>query len=211
MKNIDDVLSNYDRIISIIANKYLESIITNNYKINKVFNILSDDESKYLYGQELLMCIFRNYLNEDKASTFSGLMSKKEFSRNIEKAKQLYPEMASPNNTQSIYIANYCKAATFILEQYKYKDIVKVENDDICLDIGACLGDTAIYMSHNGASNIYAFEIDNTNIQCMKKTFSNLKINSIHITDKAIHDTIDILYYTPSPTNIGGGRLQKIK
>ena len=211
MKNLNDVLENYDRIISIISNKHLEPLIIKQAQINNVFNLLSDDESKYLYGQELLMCIFRNFLTMDNPSIFAGLMSRKEFSCNIEKAEHLYPELVFPDNSEANYIANYCKAATFILEQYRYHNIVKIENDDICLDVGGCLGDTALYMINNGAASVYSFEIDKNNIDYMQKTFSNLKTKPIHIINKAVSDKSDSFYYTPDKKNLGGGKISKDK
>lgn len=147
MRTLQDVLSNYKETVAIISNKYLDGVLPHRAKIDNTFRILSDEESKYLYGQELLLCILRNFLNGDKASVFSGLMSHKEFTDLMEKAKSLYPEISCPDNAAAINIMNYCKATTFIIEQYRYKDIVKIEKGDVCLDIGACLGDTAIYMN----------------------------------------------------------------
>lgn len=211
MKNLQDVLSNYNQIVTVISNRYLDGILQNSAKIDSVFKILSDEESKYLYGQEILMCIFRNYLNGDKPSVLSGLMSSKEFTALTEKAKSLCPELSCPDSTNATQVMNYCKATTFILEQYRYKDIVKIEKGDKCVDIGACLGDTAIYMNENGASNIYSFEIDRNNIACMKKTFSKLGINSVQIIQNAITNKTGTCYYTPSPTNIGGGNISTVK
>lgn len=211
MKDLQDVLSNYKETVAIISNKYLDGVLPHRSKIDKTFRILSDEESKYLYGQELLFCILRNFLNGDKSSVFSGLMSHKEFTDLMEKAKSLYPEISCPDNAAAINIMNYCKATTFIIEQYRYKDIVKIEKGDVCLDIGACLGDTAIYMNKNGASQVYSFEIDRNNIACMEKTFSKLGLNSIKIIQNAISNNSNPFYYTPAPNNIGAGKISEEK
>lgn len=194
-----------------ISNRYLEGVLPYRSKIDNTFRILSDEESKYLYGQELLLCILRNFLNGDKSSIFAGLMSQKEFTNFMEKAKHLYPEMSCPECVGATSVLNYCKATTFILEQYRYKDIVKIENGDVCLDIGACLGDTALYMNKHGASQVYSFEIDRNNIECMKKTFSKLAINTIKIIQNAISNNKSIFYYTPAPNNIGAGKISEEK
>lgn len=211
MRTLQDVLSNYKETIAIISNKYLDGVLPHRAKIDNTFRILSDEESKYLYGQELLLCILRNFLNGDKASVFSGLMSYKEFSDLMEKAKSLYPEISCPDNTSAINVLNYCKSTTFIIEQYRYKNIVKIEKGDVCLDIGACLGDTAIYMNKNGASQVYSFEIDRNHIACMEETFSKLGINSIKIIQNAISSNTNAFYYTPVPNNIGAGSISEEK
>lgn len=211
MKSLQDVIFNYKETVSILTNRYLDGVLPHRAKIDNTFRIYSDEESKYLYGQEILFCILRNFLNGDKSSVFSGLMSQKEFTVLMEKAKSLYPEISCPDNTAAENILNYCKATTFIIEQYRYKDIVKIEKGDVCLDIGACLGDTAIYMNKNGASQVYSFEIDRNNIACMEKTFSKLGIDSIKIIQNAISNNSNAFYYTPAPNNIGAGKIAEAK
>lgn len=212
MNNVDHVIANYEKIMNVISNYYLRGLLENKGKIESSFQIFSDDESKFLYGQEITFCLLRNFLNEDKASTFSGLMSNKQFIELCNSAKHIQDKIICPDTKNAESILNYCKATTFILEQYRYKDIVSIDKGDVCLDIGSCLGDTAVWMTSKGAQKVYSFEIDNINIKCMKKTFKELNLESnIEIIGKAISSKNGFIYYTPKLNNIGGGKISNEK
>lgn len=214
MKSVNDVIDTYYKTIQIISNKYLDELIINRNNIDKTFNLFSDDESKYLFAQELLLCIFSNFLNKDKPSIYSGLMSIKYFNLLCDSIikNNIYPEIIYPNLPDAKKVITHFKASTFLLHQYTYKDIVCIENGDICFDIGACLGDTSIYMNKYGAKDIYAFEIDKENIKCLKQTLFNLSIHdNVKIIQKAISNNECNMYYTPVEKNIGAGYISNIK
>jgi FkbM family methyltransferase len=65
----------------------------------------------------------------------------------------------------------------FILEQYKYADIVSVKPGDIVIDGGAFLGETALYFAERVGLNgqVYAFEFMPANVEFIHK---NLAMNS---------------------------------
>lgn len=80
----------------------------------------------------------------------------------------------------------------FILEQYQYKDIVKVETGDNVLDCGACYGDTAIYFANKNQcqGKIYSFECMDENIDIFQR---NMELNpefskNIILENKAVSD-----------------------
>ena len=80
---------------------------------------------------------------------------------------------------------------TFILEQYNYNDIVKVDFGDTVIDAGGCWGDTALYFAEQGAKKVYTFEFIASNLRVMHK---NLLLNRSHkdiikIIDNAVYDT----------------------
>lgn len=214
MKNMHEILENYFETIDILAKQYAAPMLAQRKNIDKVLHLLSDDDSRELYGQELIFCTMKNFLNSDKASTYAGLMSDKDFKAAMRRAQdnKHFNEIICNTDPSSSFIKNYCIAATFELEQYKYKNIVKVEKGDICLDVGACLGDTAIYMIDNGAEHVHSFEIDNTNISCMKKMLqkTNLK-DKISIHENCISSSIEKWYYQPNASNAGGGIITKEK
>lgn len=208
MKNVADVLQQYDKILEVISNRWTDGLLINRSNIDAVFRLFSDEESCYLYGQELIFCLLKNFLNSDKASTFAGLMSDQSFKNYINKVvkENVCPELECQNTPSSHNIMNYCKATTFILEQYRYKNHVEISKGDICLDIGACLGDTSIYMIQKEAKYVHAFEIDNSNLECMQRSINKLNMTDhITIIKKAISNSNGEIYYTPSMNNIGGG------
>lgn len=63
----------------------------------------------------------------------------------------------------------------FINEQYRYRDIVKVEEGDYVIDGGACYGDTALYFASKGATKVFSFEFIDENLNVFNK---NIQMNS---------------------------------
>lgn len=61
---------------------------------------------------------------------------------------------------------------SFIKEQYRYKNILKIEPGDIVIDGGACYGDTAIYFSAKGAKKVYSFEFLKENLDIFDKNIN---------------------------------------
>lgn len=62
----------------------------------------------------------------------------------------------------------------FLLEQYRYKNIVTVEENDNIIDGGACYGDTALYFATKTKGKIFAFEFIKENIDIFNK---NIELN----------------------------------
>lgn len=60
----------------------------------------------------------------------------------------------------------------FIKEQYRYRNIVKCEKDDVVIDGGACYGDTALYFASYGAKKVYSFEFLEENLEIFSKNLS---------------------------------------
>ena len=64
----------------------------------------------------------------------------------------------------------------FILQQYNYKNFIKVENGDFVLDCGACYGDSAVYFANMTGDNgkVFSFEFVKENIPIFYK---NIELN----------------------------------
>ncbi|MCU7835983.1 MAG: FkbM family methyltransferase [gamma proteobacterium symbiont of Taylorina sp.] len=68
----------------------------------------------------------------------------------------------------------------FIYEQYAYKEIFNIQENDIVLDCGGATGDTALYYAAKGAKKVYVFEFIQSNIEMINKQLEN----NIHIKEK---------------------------
>jgi len=53
----------------------------------------------------------------------------------------------------------------FMLDQYRYKDIVYIKDGDNVLDAGGCYGDTALHFASQTSGKIYTFEFIKENIE----------------------------------------------
>lgn len=177
-------------------------------KISDTLAVLSDYDSKVQFCRELIFCAISFSMPEFEASSKADLMPQNEWQNHLQNfsSSSLYGKIVvSPYNE---IILPYCLTTTCLLEQYRYKEKVFIKNGDICLYLGACLGDTSLYFCENGASHIYAFEIDKNNIETMKSTLKlNNKEQAITIVEKAVSSRDEILYYIPGD-HAGSGRIQ---
>ncbi len=62
----------------------------------------------------------------------------------------------------------------FVLEQYRYKNIVTAEENDNVIDGGACYGDTALYFAKKTKGKVFSFEFMKENLEIFRK---NMELN----------------------------------
>lgn len=101
----------------------------------------------------------------------------------------------------------------FVLEQYRYKNLIEAQDGDYVIDGGACYGDTALYFASKvkQTGKVFSFEFLNENLNVFNK---NIDLNphlktQIELIEKplGIHSS-DVLYaYEIGP----GTRLSKTK
>lgn len=210
MNCLKDVIGDYKESIACISEKSLEYWLQNRSKFDAVFDMLSDAESRFVYGQELQFCMLTAFMPMELAAAISGNMTKPQFVDYINKARAMkqFADIACPEPYRAQDTKYQCCATTFLLEQYRYKNLVKIGDGDVCIDAGACLGDTAMYFVQNGAKHVYSFEIDKSNITLMETTLKRFKMeDKVTIVNEAISDTEGKTFFTPTPDNIGAGKI----
>lgn len=63
----------------------------------------------------------------------------------------------------------------------------RIKNSDICIDIGANIGITTIWMAKN-SKKVYSFEPEINNIQRFKENISANNVNNVELIQKAVSD-----------------------
>lgn len=209
MKNFNEIVKQTDKIVKTLGTRWLKSAWQNEGEITQVLDILADDESRDNYGREIMWCFLNTFLKGQLAAQMSGMMSMEKWKAHViaMHAANVHPEIVAPPAARGTL--DYSKTTTFILEQYQYKDRVKVDPGDVCLDLGACLGDTSIWMIEKGAAHVHAFEIDQANRECMASTFAvNSAYARIKIIPAAVSDKDSMLYMARNDYNVGAGHIQ---
>jgi FkbM family methyltransferase len=87
----------------------------------------------------------------------------------------------------------------FVPNQYFCENIIKLSNDEVFLDIGACDGDSLkdIVKRTNGKFKaIYCFEPDKQCLIELNKTKEKIKLPNINIIDKGAWDRIEIFNFS---------------
>lgn len=208
MKNFNDIVKQTDNIVKIFNSRWLKNAWKNEKEISQVLDLLSDDESKENYSREIMWCFLNTFLKGQLAARMAGMMSVEEWKRHVEMMykKNIHPEIEAPASARGTL--DYSKTATFILDQYRFKDKVTVNKGDICLDLGACLGDTAVWMLEQGASEVHAFEIEPLNREYLGRTLAkDSRYSHIKVVPKAVSNKNESLYMIHNSYNSGAGCL----
>jgi len=205
MDSAKNMLEEYDKIIETIKHRWLDGIFFEMPKLEAVMHMLSDDESRDLYCREILLVILDCFMKGDLSSKYAGLMDNATYSQHVQKARELpvFKTLAYP---EGCTVLAECIAATWVLEQYRYQDKVAINEGDVCVDCGACLGDTSMWMLECGASQCHLFEIDQRNIGAINKNLSKFNDRTF-VNQMALSDKLGKAYYKPLNGNIAAGRI----
>lgn len=210
------------KIVTTIAPSYSLSLISkNNYYLSNLsgfadtYEIFEDLPSKEKFVE--ILCY--KALGPTKVKLALNNNSYWEQRNEVDKCKQ--SEKLAINNFRDKYLSLYDLKdlnfdlklyfvkngvfVDFILEQYNYQNIIKVESDDIVIDAGGCWGDTALYFASLGAKSVFVFEFIPSNIEIMNKNISmNPKLsNRIKLVSNAVWNQSDVTisYFDKGPAS----------
>ncbi|NMP03419.1 FkbM family methyltransferase [Pseudoalteromonas arctica] len=171
-------------------------IDNNNYFVNKVddfqltFDALLDESSR----DKFITYIAYNYIKSYGTRLpfdhhyFNDEVAKLELIAN----KVVDGFVAENSFSKTIYVPfePFGHVINYKLEQYAFKDWLRVEKGDVVLDCGGANGDTALYFVANGAEKVYSFEFLKSNIEKFKAVLdknSDCK-GQVSIIEKALWD-----------------------
>ena len=201
MKSVSDVL---ESTLSEIRRYYTAPYFRHKKEIDDVSNLFSDEQSSELYKKEIVYCLLYEMFGDDRIDSFLGMMTPKQFEGYKKETlncdflkdpdiKSLFNEIDKVDKNLSLWFAT----TNFYLEQYNYNGIVKVDKGDVCLDAGGCFGDSALYFTKKGASEVYTFEIDKDNISFLEEIFRKLSLGNVRLINKAVSNVNSSLWYKP--------------
>jgi FkbM family methyltransferase len=131
-------------------------------EVKRVLEILEDDACREQYRRELRFMVLRPLLRDDAAVLrLAGNVSPEAWQAALSRAEELraagdLPDLAYPPSADWVIPSIY--ASQFVLEQYRYGEVVDVSKGDVFLDCGACCGETAVWAANRGAGKVYSFE-----------------------------------------------------
>lgn len=208
MNDFKEIVKRTQQIVKVLDTKWLSGAWKNEKEISDVLALLSDQASRETYCREICWCFLNTFLKGQLAAQMAGMMSSEKWKSHVIDMleKNIHPEIEAPAAAQGTL--DYSKTATFILEQYRYGDKVKIDPGDICLDLGACLGDTAIWMLEQGAREVHAFEIEPENRKYMGKTIAkNPDYQKIIMVPDAVAAEDRSVFMLHNAYNAGAGRI----
>lgn len=208
MQTLEDLYQFFARTSKRIEFKLTDTFSQYQYNIESILHMLSDADSRDAYLREIAVITLHTLFTTDYSASLAGVITAKDFSAGMAaiRATNPVPFLEYPEGGWEGLC--YCLAPTFIFKQYQYKNLVKPEIGDICIDCGACLGDTTTWMHMQGAAAIHSFEIDQVNLECMERSFAkNKAYSNIHLVNKALSSKLEQLFYTPNPHSCGAGKV----
>lgn len=151
--------------------------------LKNVYNFFEDDRSKDFFLRRVLNAVYNVPLTRfplfyypfDEIEKIEKLADKNEvlslwggiiqsYKYNL---RDISIDLEFWGNTDGIFIE-------FILDQYRYRNIVMIEDGDTIIDGGACYGDTALHFASQASGDIYSFEFMKENCEVFLK---NLQLN----------------------------------
>ncbi|MCK0535511.1 MULTISPECIES: FkbM family methyltransferase [unclassified Anaerobiospirillum] len=168
-----DSLNFAEKVLQIALHTNSSKFVTHKNKLEIVMSWLCDEQSKVHFQNELSYLMLKTINRElaDQVSPFTKEQWDTEIVARWDefvKSPQC-PKMACKEEELG-YLATMLMT-TYVAEQYRYGDLVKVNKGDVFIDCGACFGDTALWAYHNGASKVYSFEPSPYNYQVLVENF----------------------------------------
>lgn len=152
---------------SALARRFLSDID----KIQEAYALLQNVSSKRIFISSLFYMLFKAL----SARSLSELFANYQLSLNMDKdleAGEFFYKYFSPECRDMEYFG-WSVAECFVLEQYKYKGqnvCITVDENDVCLDVGAYIGDSSVWMALQGkARRVYAFEFSDAVYYLLRK------------------------------------------
>lgn len=210
-----------NKIIKIFSKKASVLVISkNNFYLNRInefescFNLLNDELSRSKYIELLAykaLGFTKVKLSLNNEDFWLGRSNTESYRRperipvNFRTGYlDLYDLTDAGYNLKLFFVKNGI-FVDFILEQYNYKNIVCVNNNDVVIDAGGCWGDTALYFAAKGACKVYVFEFIPSNIEVMQKNFllNSQFTNSINLIENAVWDKsgVELSYNDKGPSS----------
>lgn len=182
---------NLDKIVEFIKfvnqfNPSIKNLIVNHEKIKSAYSYLSDDYSRGVFLRQISFPILQACLGDAIAHQFCDHKSEmvlENMSKTLIKEGGYEDELDGQKNFTEGRL-RHSVGYIFAMEQYTYENKyldesvrVGVDKDDICYDVGACIGDTSIWMTkYKKAKKAYAFEIAP---EAVKQLEINIKKNNL--------------------------------
>ena len=159
---------------------FLRSASRNPVSFDEIYNLLADEESKGVFDWYVQYRTAYAFIGEEAYELFTPEITREAWN-DMEKrirrnAKHVYQvdEFTIEGTADEL-------VGTFVVQQYRYDSIVEPKLGDIVFDIGAYVGDTALWFSKAVGSHgkVYAFEPEPRNFEKLKANLERNKVTNV--------------------------------
>jgi len=144
---------------------------------DEIYNLLADEVSKGVFDWYVRYRTAYAFIGEEAYELFTPQITK-EACDNMEKGLKHKSEGVFEIEGFTVQGTPFELVDTFIVQQYRYDNIVEPKLGDIVFDVGAYVGDTALWFSKavGPQGKVYAFEPEPSNFAKLK---ANLERNNV--------------------------------
>ena len=158
----------------------IKEINLNPERFDKIYEILHDSLSKETFDWYIKNRIAQATLDNLSINVFPSSIKENDFitlENSLKEVKKGVYEIENYN----VRGDKFGLICTFMINQYKYYDIIKPEKDDIVIDGGGYVGDTALWFSkHIGEDGkVFCFEPFDSNFAVLMENIKNNNIKNI--------------------------------
>jgi len=170
--------------------QFLKSASLNPESFDEIYKLLADEASK---------AAFDWYVKYRTAYAFIGEEAYELFTPEITREAWNDMEKRIRRNAKHVYQVDEFTiegtagelVGTFVVQQYRYDSIVEPKLGDIVFDIGAYIGDTALWFSKavGPQGKVYAFEPEPSNFAKLKANLERNKVTNVIPLQLALSET----------------------
>lgn len=156
---------------------------------DKTYKLLADEQSKQIFDWYVRYRTAHAFIGEEAYEIFASPITKELWQEMETKVKIKSKNIVSINGFD-IEASKDSIVYSFLVEQYSYDNIVKAKEGDVVFDVGAYVGDTALWFSrsvgHRG--KVYAFEPEPENFKKLKLNLERNRTQNIVPLQLALSD-----------------------
>ncbi len=158
-------------------------------KLQNSYELMADNYSKKIFEwyvkYRVAYAFIGNFAEELYPIPFCGNVSFDEFKRSVRISKEgaYIDSFVIKTSLPEIFSA-------FITRQYEYFDKVKVESGNVVLDVGALVGNTALYFSKmvGKEGKVYAFEPVQSSFELLKENIVKNNVENVEAVNIGLSD-----------------------
>lgn len=154
----------------------------------RIIDMLDDEASKESFEREVYFLQASYLFAAEYISPCTALMWERALNRASALLKEnKVPQITLPDEETPEFII----ATNFVMKQYEYAPYVRVEPEDIFIDCGAYVGDTAMWAMHHKAAEVHSFEPNAKNFELLNKNIEmfDAKTKNIHTYQLGLSNT----------------------
>ncbi len=169
-------------------------------EFDAVYAALADEASRQVFDWFICYRTALTLLGEDASDVVPGAMSGDAWQAVLQRASQMFVRGAYRINGLIVDSGLEEVAATFLLEQYRLKNIVEPQTGDIVLDCGAYKGETALWFAQQVGSSgrVVAFEPDARNALSLRHNLlmnQSAEVAPVSVVESAVSRTAGTLCF----------------